>query len=362
MSQVLFFSYANDINPLSGLQRLISKSPLSDMIPKDEPVAIKLHMGELGNIRYLRPALVRKVVDIVKSRKGKPFLFDTVVSYPGERQTKKKYLRTAAGNGFVKSSMNAPVVIADDEDEQQTIAIMNRIDGCQLKEVKAPALLLQSSCLIVLSHVKGHELTGIGGAVKNLGMGCVSTATKRAQHHVNMPLFNEESDCDSCGRCAELCPTDAIELVDGKPERAVAECIACGTCYIKCPSHCWVWPPRAKEKLQVCLGHTASAVVSAHRGKIAFVNFIQDVVPLCDCAAASGKPIVQDVGITFSLDPVAIDKASIDLIDQAPIIPGSTSAKPPDLLGKIHHTNSLIHLETAQKLKLGSIKYELISV
>jgi uncharacterized Fe-S center protein len=362
MSQVLFFSYAGFVDPVEGLGRLISKSALEDMIPRGEPVAIKLHMGELGNIRYIRPVFVRKVVDIIKSKGGRPFLFDTVVNYPGERDTKEKYLRTAAWNGFVEASVGAPVVIGDDEDEQQTIPIANRIDGCELEEVKAPSLLLKSACIIVLSHVKGHLQTGFGGAFKNLGMGCVSTETKRAQHHVIMPEFNEESDCDGCGTCAEECPTGAITMINGKPERVVSECTSCSTCLFKCPSYCWVWPPGAKEKLQLYVAHAASAVLSAYRGKIAFVNFIQDVVPLCDCAPTSGNPVVQDVGITFSLDPVAIDKASLDLIDKAPIIPGSTSAQPPDIMGKMHHTSSLVQLETAEKLKTGTLKYDLVSV
>jgi uncharacterized Fe-S center protein len=362
MSQVFFFSYVKATNPLKGLQRLIAKSTFEEMIPRDKSVAIKLHMGELGNIRYIRPVFVRKVVDIVRSRGGKPFLFDTVVSYPGERETKEKYLVTAAKNGFVESSVDAPVVITDDEDDLQTIPLRNRIDDCQLREAKVPSVLLQSACMIVLSHVKGHDLAGFGGAIKNLGMGYVSTETKRAQHSVNMPQFNEESDCDGCGECTDACPTGAIELVNGKPERAVAECISCSMCFRSCPSNCWVWPPGAKEKLQVCLAHSASAVLSPYQGKTAFVNFIQDVVPHCDCIAASGSPVVQDVGITFSFDPVAIDKASLDLIDRAPIIPGSTSARPPDLLGKMHQTNSLIQLEAAEKLKMGTLTYELVSV
>ena len=362
MRQVFFFSYKEEENALTGLKRLFESSASAAMIPGGEPVAVKLHMGELGNIRHIRPVFVRKVVDIIIKKGGKPFLFDTVANYPGGRDTKAKYLDTAARNGFVEASVNAPVVIADDADELQTIPIRNPIDGCELKEIKVSSLLLKPSLLVVLSHVKGHELTGFGGALKNLGMGCVSTSTKRAQHRVNMPIFAEERECNACGKCADACPPDAITLVDEKPKRAEAECIYCGTCYFKCASHCWIWPPGSKERLQVYLGHSASAVLSGYKGKVVFVNFIQDVVPYCDCAASSGNPVVQDVGIALSFDPVAIDKASLDLIDKSPIIPGATSAKPPDILGKMHHTNSLVQLETAEKLGAGSLKYKLVPV
>jgi uncharacterized Fe-S center protein len=362
MSQVLFFSYASDASPLRGLHRLFARSSLGDMIPSGEFIGIKLHMGELGNIRYIRPVLVRTVVDMVRGKGGKPFLFDTIANYPGGRGTREDYLDTAARNGFVEASMNAPVVIADDSDQMLSVPLAERLDGCELAEVKVPSELLRSASMIVLSHVKGHELTGFGGALKNLGMGCVSRETKRAQHLVNMPEFNEDSDCDACGKCADACPADAITLVDDKPQRVAAECIYCGTCFFVCPSHCWVWPPGSKERLQVYLAHAASAVVSAYPGKIAFVNFIQDVAPFCDCAAPSGNPVVQDVGITFSLDPVAIDKASLDLIDRAPIIRGSTRARPPDILGKMHDTSSLVQLQTAEKLGMGTLEYELASV
>jgi len=362
MSQVFFFSYKEAESPLTGLKHLFDRSAFAGVIPRGESVAIKLHMGELGNIRYIRPVFARKMVDIIRGGGGIPFLFDTVANYPGSRENKEKYLDTAVRNGFAEASVSAPVVITDDGDELKTIPIVNQIDGCKLREIEVPSLLLKSSCLIVLSHVKGHELTGFGGALKNLGMGCVSTSTKRAEHRVNMPIFAEERECNGCGKCADACPPDAITLVDGKPRRAEAECIYCGACFFCCPSHCWIWPPGSKEKLQVYLGHAASTVLSGYKGKVVFVNFIQDVVPFCDCAAPSGNPVVQDVGIALSFDPVAIDKASLDLIDKSPIIPGATSARPPDILGKMHHTSSLVQLETAEKLGAGSTKYKLVPV
>lgn len=361
MSQVLFFDYSKGRNPLGGVHSLLDKSGFVEMIPNGGSVAIKLHMGELGNIRYIRPVFVREIVDIVRDRGGRPFLFETVASYPGERDTKEKYLNTAVKNGFAEATVGAPVVITDDEDKQELIPISNRINDCELEQAKVPSLLLESPCILVVSHVKGHDLTGFGGALKNVGMGCVSSETKRAQHFVNMPQFNN-SDCDGCGKCIESCPTDAIKLVNKTVEREVSECISCGTCLFRCPLHCWVWPAGSKEKLQVYMAHVASAVLSEYKGRIGFVNFVQDVVPHCDCAAPSGQPVVQDVGIVFSFDPVAADKASLDLIDRAPIIPGATSVTPPDLLGKMHQTDSLVQLVTAEKLGVGTLEYEMVAI
>jgi len=360
MSQVYFFSYKKTSTPLAGIERLMNISGSIEKITANDLVALKLHMGELGNVRYIRPVFVHKVVELVKRRGGKPFLTDTVVNYPSERDTKEKYIRTAASNGFSLETIDAPVVITDDNDELVSVPIETPIDGCKLEKVEVPAKVLNSNCLVILSHFKGHDLSGFGGAIKNIAMGCVSTASKRAQHLVNMPEYHNERGCDGCGICAELCPTHAIELAEGIPLRDDDKCSSCGTCYFVCPSHCWDWPAGSKEELQVYLAHTTHAIITNYGGSVVYINFIQDVVPHCDCAAPSGIPVVQDVGIVLSSDPVAIDKASLDLVDTSPIIPGSTQAIPPDILGKIHNTNSMVQLETGQRLGLGSMKYELI--
>jgi hypothetical protein len=362
MSQVFLFSYDAAATPLHGLRRVFSKAGFKSAVPSGGSVAIKLHMGELGNIRYLRPVLVREAVDAVLGCGGRPFLFDTIVNYPSSRETKESYLDTAARNGFAEATMRAPVVIADDDDEMEIITVADRVDGTSLTEIKSPRSLLQSSFMVVLSHVKGHDLSGFGGAIKNLAMGCVSRESKRAQHSVNMPIFKNEAACDGCGKCAEACPTDAIEIIEGRPVRNDDECTYCCSCFFACPSGCWAWPPGAKEKIQVNMAHSARAVVSAFGGQIAYVNFIQDVAPHCDCAAPSGNALIQDVGIAASFDPVAIDKASLDLIDKAPVVAGALAVKPPDILGKLHNTDCLTQLRTAEKLGMGTMQYELITV
>ncbi len=361
MSQVFFFDYAKNENPLDGTRKLLERTGLANAVAGGRLVAVKLHMGEWGNVRYLRPAFASSVIKYIKDAGGQPFLFDKVASYPGGRETKRGYLETAASNGFSHDSVSAPVVIADDDDTQLVQIIEARIDGCTLDQVKVPQTLLDTACIVVLSHVKGHELAGFGGAVKHLAMGCVSTGTKRAQHLVNRPQL-DPGECDGCGICAGECHTDAIEIADKLPIRDDGKCISCGTCLLKCPSDSWVWPTGSKEKMQVYMAHAAMAVTKAYEGKIIYLNFVQDVVPDCDCSAPSGLPVVPDIGILLSQDAVAIDKASLDLIADAPLIGSAVTGKSPDPLGAMHGTNSLVQLDAAEKLGMGTQRYNIVHV
>jgi uncharacterized Fe-S center protein len=362
MSGVLFFSYSREINALEGLKLLFSRSKLLETIAAEDSVAIKLHMGDLGSIRNIRPVFAWQAATLIKEQGGKPFLFDTVSAYPGHRRTAVDYIKTAAINGYTEAGTGAAVVIAGDEDSFKTIPVKNRIDGAIIDKVDVPERLLESNFMVVLSHVKGHELAGFGGAIKNLAMGCVSTGTKQRQHKVNSPLLKENAECDGCGACTEVCPTGALTIVENRVSKNDALCTSCTTCYYTCPSECWTWPEGAKEKLQVNLAHTAATVLSAYKGQVIYVNFIQDIIPYCDCMATSAPPVVQDAGIMLSLDPVAIDKASLDIIDRSPIIEPVATPKPPDILGKIHHTDSYIQLRTAEKLDIGEMNYSLIMV
>jgi len=358
MSKVLFLDYSKEVDVLPGVGSLCRESGILSAISKGDSVAVKLHMGELGNVTYLRPAFVRKVVDLVKKRGARPFVTDTVSLYPGGRDTESKYLSTAAYNGFVKEGLGAPIVIADGNgDEGQAVTVEKAVEGCDLKEVEVAARIYEADFLLVLSHVKGHMITGFGGGVKNLGMGCVTKRSKREQHRV-CPALLDDSKCDGCEECLEACPVDALLMSSGRPQRESERCICCSTCLFACTRKALAWERKGKERFQVYLAHAAAAVMRGFEHKVGFINFVQDVTPHCDCAAPAGRALFPDIGVLASVDPVALDKASLDLIDKASMI-GSPRMRAPDKLGKWHQVDSLVQLRVAQELGMGSLDYTL---
>ncbi|MBN2098848.1 MAG: DUF362 domain-containing protein [Dehalococcoidia bacterium] len=357
MSEVFFLDYSKEVDVLPGIEGLCAQSGILKGISKGDSVAVKVHMGELGNVTYIRPAFLRKVVDLVKKRGAKPFVTDTVTLYPGARSNKKRYLSTAAYNGFVKESVGAPIVIADgDGDEGTPVALEDVVGRCDLREVEVASGIYDADFLLVLSHVKGHMITGFGGAVKNLGMGCVAKRSKREQHRANPPLL-DDSKCDGCEGCLEVCPVDALSMRGGRPQRDPEKCIYCGTCLFACSRKALYWERKNKERFQVYLAHAAAAVVRGFGHRIGFVNFVQDVTPHCDCAAPAGRVLFPDIGILASTDPVGLDKASLDLIDRARMIGVTKPISGPDKLGKWHQVDSLVQLRTAQELGMGSMDY-----
>jgi len=359
MSKVVFLDYSKEVDVLPGIEGLCAESGILKAISKGDSVAVKLHMGELGNVTYIRPAFVRKVVNVVKKRGARPFVTDTVSLYPGGRDNEKKHLSTAAYNGFVKETVGAPVVIADgDGDEGQTVAVENAVGACDLREVQVAARIHEADFLLVLSHVKGHMITGFGGAVKNLGMGCVTKRSKREQHRV-CPALLDDSRCDGCEGCLEACPVDALSMRGGKPQRDSEKCIYCSTCLFACSRKALFWERNNKERFQVYLAHAAGAVMRGFEHKIGFINFVQDVTPHCDCAAPAGRALFPDIGVLASTDPVALDKASLDVIDKARMIGAPRPISGPDKLGKWHEVDSLAQLRTAQELGMGNLGYSL---
>jgi len=359
LSEIFFFDYNKNQNVLKGIEDLFYKSKINKAISKGDSVAVKTHMGERGNITYIRPIFIQKIVEIIKEIGGNPFVTDTTALYPGNRFTAHDYLKTATYHGFTQKTVGAPIIIADGEKGYNgvLVPIKKTVNGCKLKEIKIASAFTQADTLIVVSHAKGHELSGFGGAIKNVAMGCATKEGKASQHTATRAVI-DYSKCDGCGKCVEVCPFDALTIVEGRPIQNLKKCMSCNSCLSNCPSKALYMAKGAKELFQVNLAHAAFAALSLFKkGRVGYFNFIQDVTPLCDCCAPAGNPIVKNVGILASRDPVAIDRASIDLIDRAQ--PISTSVKPPDRLGKINGTNSLIQMRTAKKLGLGTMRYHL---
>ena len=357
-SEVFFFPYDKGRAFLRGLRILFSK--VADVVSTGDSVAVKVHMGEYGGSAYLRPPIVRRVCDLIKEAGGKPFVTDATTLYPLGRFTGSKYLATAARNGFTEESVGAPVIIADGQRgySGEWVDIPGQVSGCSLDKIKIARKIFNADSLIVLSHVKGHDLSGLGGSIKNVAMGCVTKESKAAQHKVNRGVI-DLSKCTGCGQCVKACPFKALSLVEEKMMRDEEKCMSCNHCLYLCPEGVYSLPPQARKRFQVYLAHAAAGVLSQFHSKVAFINFIQDVTRWCDCATPSGSPVVPDIGILASTDVVAIDKASLDLIAQSKPLGKFANISSPDILGKINGTDSLIQIKTAQELGLGNMTYQL---
>ncbi len=357
-SEVFFFPYDMDRAFLKGLKTLFAK--VAHAVSAGDSVAVKVHMGEYGGSAYLQPPILRRVCDLVKKAGGKPFVTDTTTLYPVGRFTASQYLATAARNGFTEESMGAPVVIADGEQgyDGEWAAIPKQVSGCPLDRIKIASRILDADSMIVVSHLKGHELAGFGGSIKNVAMGCVTKDSKGAQHRANRAII-DISRCNGCGQCVEGCLFKALSMVEEKIVRDEEKCLDCSHCLYLCPEDVYSLPPGAKERFQLFLAHAAAGVLGRFHSKVAFINFVQDVTRLCDCVSPSGFPVVPDIGILASTDVVAVDKASLDLIAQRRPLGKLADVSSPDILGKINGTDSFIQLRTAHELGLGNMEYRL---
>ena len=357
-SEVYFFPYDKGRAFLRGVRVLFSK--VSDIISAGDSVAVKVHMGEYGGSAYLHSPIVRRACDLVKEAGGKPFVTDTTTLYPLGRFTASQYLATAARNGFTEESVGAPVIIADGEQgyDGEWVDIPRQVSGCSLDKIKIARKISDADAVVVLSHVKGHEQAGFGGAIKNVAMGCVTKDSKGAQHRANRAII-DISKCNGCGQCVEACRFKALSLVEEKMVRDDEKCLDCSHCLYLCPEGVYSLPPGAKEKFQVSLAHAAAGVLGQFQSKVAFISFVQDVTRSCDCVAPSGFPVVPDIGILASRDAVAIDKASLDLVAQSKPLGKFAGIRSTDILGKINDTDSLIQIRTAHELGLGNMAYEL---
>jgi uncharacterized Fe-S center protein len=295
------------------LEKLFDAASFGRFIKKGDFTAVKIHFGSSGNRGFVHPWDVRPIVDKIIQNGGKPFLTDTTTLYVGDRKNAVDHQLTALKHGFGPMVVNAPIIIADGLRGKDYHEV--EINRKHFKKVKIASAFIDSDAMIVISHFKGHMMAGFGGAIKNLAMGCASAQGKKDQHTAR-PVSDKEF-CTGCGTCLKHCPADAIKLNEKKAEIDPDLCIGCGECMIHCPEKAinLDWSAEIPEFTERLTEHAYGAY-SIFPKKIGFINFVINVTPDCDCLPWSDVPIVEDIGILASKDPVALDKACYDLVNQ----------------------------------------------
>ena len=359
---------------LDKLDILLDQTDLKGKVKEKDLVAIKLHFGEKGNTAYVRPIFLRRVVDRVKQYKGKPFLTDTNTLYTGTRSEAVSHLTTAFENGFAESVVDAPILIADGLRGNSAMKV--RIDKPIFKTVSIAREIYMADALITVTHFKGHELSGFGGALKNLGMGCSSREGKLSQHSNISPQVKKKA-CQGCEVCLSWCPQSAISMVpsgsgtENRPSIALIDstnCIGCGECILACPSSAIQiqWNESIPIFQKKIVEHAYGAV-HKKKGKALYLNFLTQVSPACDCYGYSDAPIVNDIGFLSSGDPVAIDQASVDLVNgeagnRSSKLPGAWKPGENKFRALYPEVDWNIQLAYAQEIGMGNREYELIKI
>ena len=353
------------------LQKLIKKAGIGDIDMDGKFVAIKMHFGEAGNISFLRPNYARAVVDVIKSLGGKPYLTDCNTMYPGSRKNGIEHLYCAWENGFTPITVNCPVIIGDGVKGTDDIAVPVN-GGEYVKEAMIGHAVMDADVFISLTHFKGHEMTGFGGTLKNIGMGCGSRAGKKDQHSSGKPVI-DETICRGCRRCQKECANNGLVFNEEKKKMTVdlSNCVGCGRCLGACNFDAIDFQQNNAPQLLNCrMAEYAKAVVD---GRPNFhISLVVDVSPNCDCHCENDAPIVPNIGMFASFDPVALDQACADACNAAEPIRnsqlGDNMAKPGFVDHHDHFKNSTPEsewkscLEHAEKIGLGSRDYELIKI
>ena len=368
MSDVYFADLRADReskNMPNKIAKLFRAARIGDVFEKGDLVAIKTHFGEPGSHTFLRPQYSAKVVELVAKKGGRPFLTDSNTLYIGGRTNAVDHLTSAARHGFIPPVVNAPVIIADGLTGRDHAEI--RVDLRHCKTVKVGSAAVHADSIICVSHVKGHIMTGFGGAMKNLGMGFGSRAGKLEMHTDFTPMVKEDV-CKGCGLCAKHCPSKAIAVRGKKARIDPKRCVGCGECYITCYNQAidpgeWSGNEIGQEKIvEYCYG-----IMQGKKGRMGFISFIVDFTPLCDCPSWSDHPVIPDVGILASRDIVSIDQAAADLVNAQAGIEGTKLEKGflapgKDKIQALNNVDWRPQLKYAEELGLGSRKYELIRV
>ena len=366
-----FRTVANGDGLTNKLKKLIRKAGIGQIDMEGKFVAIKMHFGERGNLSFLRPNYARAVAEVVKELGGKPFLTDCNTLYVGSRKNALEHLECAWENGFTALTVGCPILIADGL--RGTDDVLVPVEGGEyVKEAKIGRAVMDADIFISLTHFKGHESTGFGGAIKNIGMGCGSRAGKAEQHNNGKPTIEEE-ECRCCGLCQKLCANDG--MIGNKETRKMQinpeKCLGCGRCLGACNFDAIHFVDgNANAVLNCRMAEYTKAVLD---GRPNFhISLVQDISPNCDCHCENDAPILPDVGMFASFDPLALDQACVDACLANQPMPHSqlwdNLRKPGFADWGDPFTNSTPEsewrscLNHAEKIGLGVREYEIVKV
>ncbi len=333
---------------LKKLEKFFKSTELLNFINNKDFVAVKTHFGEKKTNGFVRPEFLGKIGKMIKKKGGIPFLTETSTLYRGDRSNAVDHLKLSVDHGFDIKNTGMPVIMADGlfGDEEVTVKISGKI----YREVNIASLISKIQALVVVTHFTGHIVSGFGGALKNIGMGLSSRRGKMIQHSTSKPVIKKKK-CTACGECIRWCPVNAIKFIDGKAKINLEKCIGCGECLAVCRFDAvgYNWS-ESYEKLQQKITEHALGVVELIKGNALYLNFLTRISKDCDCMDSYEK-ITPDIGILISKDPVAIDSASLYLLEKR-------SGKKLSELS--HNIPYKVQLDHAEEINFGSTIFEIV--
>ena len=360
-------TFAYESGLMGKFENFLKDFDFSSFIPKDDVVPLKMHLGNQGAFRTIRPQFVKLVVDAVRRVPAKPFVTDSV-RIPGY-----DYLDVAKDAGYTHLTLNAPVVLADGIFGRDSIKVRA---GDLLGEMSIASAIHDAKSMVVLTHVKGHIQAVLGGALKNISMGGVSQAPRGGDWHQGRGKMHflmgdlmqwDETKCIVCLDCMNVCPAECITFPDDTYTVNKEKCWRCGRCARVCPVEA-ISVPVTHELFMRAVAEGARAVLSTFEPhRIVYVNFLLEMQPECDCMPLADPPVAQDQGILISDDPVAIDTATLDILSKVQPLPGSRAADITpkegwDVLSLLHKKDARLQIKEAEALGLGTSDYELVAV